>query len=88
MCSLFLYAADSLAGKLHVLERHSGEATGTVDHSKAENAERERERDREQETETETGDRNTGAVGKHQARRALQTTLEMLDLLLRALGSH
>ena len=45
-----------------------------ITESKAENAER--QRDREQETETETGDRNTGAVGRHQARRALQTMLE------------
>ena len=55
MCSLCLYAADSLAGKPHVLERHSGEATGTVDHSKAENAERERETEsKRQRQETET----------------------------------
>ena len=55
MCSLCLYAADSLAGKPHVLERHSGEAT--VDHSKAENAERERETEskrQRQRQETET----------------------------------
>lgn len=65
MCSLCLYAADSLAGKQHVLEQLSGEAVETVAHREQGGGCRERERQR---PETE---RETRAVGRDRARRAL-----------------
>lgn len=63
MCSLCLYAADSLAGKQHVLEQLSGEAVETVAHREQGGGCREKERQRP-ETETQ-------AVGRDRARRAL-----------------
>lgn len=53
MCSLCLYAADSLAGKQHVLEQLSGEAIETVAHRQQGGGCQERGRQRP-ETERET----------------------------------